>query len=191
MGEEVLPRYYPLRFPRHFLDPALNPELDDPSWRIPGLEGIWLGSYSAHGTEVLFLDLDVETNHIIAWKITGDENVPRGVPSWWFEAEGYSPSEESPVITPEDIQLGFGDIPRDAKIFRGFANISGQGYSPDVRESCPMVVAILGKNDIKVWWEVLDCTSNITSYVGRNVETEIVSLGGALRKEACASAQKE
>jgi len=181
-GEIIPTRYYPLRFPQHFLHEGVNIDFEEEvvsNWEVKQLEGIWLGAYSIHGTEVLYLHLEEEENQLIASKITGDENVPRGVASWWFDTSvQYTPTE---AITPSD---RFGDIPRFSKVFKGSANVSGEGFSPGVREVTPAIVVVIGKDDIKIRWQRLHHTSCYKRYLGRDVEKEVVSLGGALHKSA-------
>ncbi|CDO75229.1 hypothetical protein BN946_scf184895.g9 [Trametes cinnabarina] len=72
------PRYYPLC---HDDDhPWMDPFSQD--WSAKNLAGLWLGSHGPHGTEVLYVEWTTHPPRLRAWKVTGDENVPRGALSW-------------------------------------------------------------------------------------------------------------
>lgn len=73
----IPPRYYPLR---NEIQQGIDHHADE--WTPESLTGLWLGWYGPHGTECLFVDYDKEKNLLSGFKITGDENVPRGVLSW-------------------------------------------------------------------------------------------------------------
>ncbi|KAJ3480246.1 hypothetical protein NLI96_g8481 [Meripilus lineatus] len=112
-------RYYPLRFPPISTGPSAN--LRSLFWTHQSLNGLWLGAYNRHGTEVLFLEAS-DPNRLIAWKVTGDENIPRGVASWWIDVAHPKGLDH---VLPEH---NFGDIPSFSKVFDGKAHVSFTGY---------------------------------------------------------------
>ena len=76
--DERPPRYYPLK--RTIL-PGVDPRSS--AWTLQSMEGLWYGSYGPHGTEFLYLAwMDAHEGQLVATKITGDVNVPRGWVSW-------------------------------------------------------------------------------------------------------------
>ena len=75
-------RYYPLRS-----QPTSRRSSNTVDWDPADLDGLWIGDYSAHGMEVLWLAYDSEARRVNAWKLTGDINVPRGVVSWWINVD--------------------------------------------------------------------------------------------------------
>lgn len=113
------PRYYPLRLDVH---PEVHPI--SPDWHPRLLVGLWLGSHGPHGTECLYFDWDSSLSILRAWKITGDENVPRGALSWEVNtADPYPMSQVSPCA----LEQGIDDLTR-YRLFGGTGTISARGY---------------------------------------------------------------
>ena len=107
-------RFYPLRsFVKEGQDPASN------DWSPESLEGLWLGAYGPHGTELLFLEHDDHAKKLHAWKVTGDMNVPRGVCSWTVDLN--TPMNASDLPSPNS----FGTTPR---FYQGLGVVSSTGY---------------------------------------------------------------
>ena len=121
-------RYYPLCFPPV---PPYEPELPLPisistgdTWSGESLTGLWLGSYGRFSTEVLFVEWIHEEQTVKAWKITGDVEVPRGVPSWWFQVNTRARIQQ----LTEDAARIMGDISVFTRTYRGTGTVSGRGY---------------------------------------------------------------
>lgn len=112
-------RFYPLHLP---VAPGNNPS--DPYWRPSTLDGIWLGAYGPHGTEVVYIHFDERTSHVQAIKITGDFNVPRGAVTWDFPVEHR--------LRPGDVDYNhvwrFGNSLSGFHIYRGVGVTSSAGY---------------------------------------------------------------
>jgi hypothetical protein len=78
---------------------TLDPELYTPTPEKP-YQGIWVGDYSGHGCEFLWIHHDdgslpvlgyapaIPRERLLAVKLTGDANVPRGEFSWVVEDLG-------------------------------------------------------------------------------------------------------
>ncbi|KAI0766344.1 hypothetical protein BD413DRAFT_481183 [Trametes elegans] len=140
------PRFYPLR---HHASPYLNPTSAD--WSPGMLEGLWLGSHGPHGTECLYIDIERSSHsaELRAWKITGDENVPRGAISWRVG-----------VKTPYQLSVGhrqlcerlLGDL--DGHVFfDGTGTYSGRGFLPHHRETVSVVLAVGQTEMLRVVWD--------------------------------------
>ena len=115
----IRPRYYPLRAPaREGVDPAAS------EWTPDSLEGLWLGDYGPHGTECLFVEHDAAEAMVRAWKITGDENVPRGALSWEANMGKTCPPSALPPCAGEE---GIGDLTAH-RLFEGTGVISARGF---------------------------------------------------------------
>ena len=99
--------WYPLRFPSLPTDSSSS-DTDSANelWDPRTLSGLWLGAYSMHGTEVLYLTYNEEAEEVQAWKITGDLNVPRGVMSWRFKCSGRRGRKDESGTTPDVAQDG-------------------------------------------------------------------------------------
>ncbi|KAL1937613.1 hypothetical protein VTO73DRAFT_12999 [Trametes versicolor] len=116
---DSLPRFYPLRhdMPKH-IEPL------SPGWHPTTLVGVWLGSHGPHGTECLYVDWVSHPATLRAWKITGDENVPRGALTWHANMETPLPQTQSLrelcVRCLKDIE-GY-------RFFDGAGITSGRGY---------------------------------------------------------------
>ncbi|CCL98769.1 uncharacterized protein FIBRA_00774 [Fibroporia radiculosa] len=140
------PRYYPLR---HCVPRGISPSSD--SWSPASLCGLWLGSYSSHGTECVFVGWDETRRSLRAVKITGDENVPRGVVSW----EARAPPADFASLDANEQQscsrvLG-GDVHR-CLLFRGAGTMSSRGFLPSGRYFPSMVLAISSIDEMNVVW---------------------------------------
>ncbi|CAL1705788.1 unnamed protein product [Somion occarium] len=160
-------RYYPLRSP---LRETATTAIGSSGWDPTVLEGIWLGGYWSHGTEVMFLEWDSEQKEVRAWKLTGDVNVPRGAISWRFKVGEDLP--DLPVDAFEEV--------RPEALFSGVATISNFGFLPDDRSETPVYVALIGLDDIRVSWPELLPTSRFRRYKGRDLPSEQV-VGGVRR----------
>ncbi|TFK93254.1 hypothetical protein K466DRAFT_594584 [Polyporus arcularius HHB13444] len=145
------PRYYPLR---HDVHPDLHPVSND--WHPRLLVGLWLGSHGPHGTECLYFDLDGTSSILRAWKITGDENVPRGALSW--EVDTRVPYTMSQVPTCA-LEQGLDDLAR-YRLFGGTGTISARGYLPHQTQSTAVVLAV-GEADTSkmIWVEMDECSA--------------------------------
>lgn len=113
-------RYYPLRFPKLVENPTSASGNEE--WPLQSLEGIWLGQYGPHGTEVLYIHTPINGNKTDVWKVTGDVNVPRGVITWSFS--------HSNRISPDSVPLeaDFGPLLPSCRIYEGTAHICGTGF---------------------------------------------------------------
>ncbi|KAA1470746.1 hypothetical protein DENSPDRAFT_836622 [Dentipellis sp. KUC8613] len=133
------PRYYPLRMPVYEgLDPA------DEDWDPSSLEGLWLGAYGPHGTEVLSVEYDPLDQEVRAWKITGDINVPRGAQTWKFGLDAVLDRQETK-------ELSWLKKP-DSRVFSGTGTVSDVGFRPDQRGNMNLTVAVTGKDQISIHW---------------------------------------
>lgn len=115
------PRYYPLR---HVVPPAVDPLA--PDWHPRSLVGLWLGSHGPHGTECLYLEWERASCMLRAWKITGDENVPRGALSWQVDTGSECPVRQIPACACMREQ-GIGDLAK-YRAFGGSGTISARGF---------------------------------------------------------------
>ena len=171
-------RFYPLR---SAIREGQNPAHDD--WHPSSLEGLWLGAYGPHGTEVLYLEYDATAAQVNAWKVTGDLNVPRGACSWTIQLN-------RPVNR--------GDLPathafsEHRRLYRGVGTICSTGYlcvidflnrrnssltlapSESERGSMANTVGIIDEDTIRVNWSDKDnsYTPRYIRYKGRNIATE-------------------
>ncbi|PSR75343.1 hypothetical protein PHLCEN_2v9206 [Hermanssonia centrifuga] len=109
-------RYYPLR---SLIQVGQEPSDDD--WHPRSLEGLWLGSYGPHGTEILFLEYDEVMREVRAWKITGDMNVPRGAQTWNIRLSDAVTADSLAPTHP------FKDIQR-SRMFQGTGTICSRGF---------------------------------------------------------------
>ncbi|KAK7694116.1 hypothetical protein QCA50_003692 [Cerrena zonata] len=157
-------RYYPLR-----RSPPLdnNPSMD---WSPQRLVGIWLGAYGPHGTEVLYIDWQPQSNEVWAWKITGDFNVPRGAITWRFNVN--DGGNKVPAGS-------FGDLKPSAS-FCGIGTISSVGFLEYGQDQVPMYIAICGQNEIYANWLDMSIISRYRRYMGRQLSSEVVN--GSERK---------
>ena len=119
VDNSVTPRYYPLR---NEIRQGYDSHSDE--WTPESLVGLWVGWYGPHGSECLFVDYDETEKKLIGLKITGDENVPRGVPSW--EVSMSSPCQ----LTMQEQMLCAQVLEERASctIYRGTGTTSGTGF---------------------------------------------------------------
>ena len=115
------PRYYPLR---HAIPPEIEPL--SPEWHPRSLVGLWLGSHGPHGTECLYFDWAPPSSMLRAWKITGDENVPRGALSWEVDTASEYPLSQLPDCACAQEQ-GIGELSTYRR-FGGSGTISARGF---------------------------------------------------------------
>ena len=111
------PRYYPLRRSPY---PSADPAAAD--WHPTSLVGLWLGSHGPHGTEALFFNWDCAAAALRAWKVTGDENVPRGALSWEVSTESAYPVSQLP-----ECAQSLGDLTQ-FRLFGGSGTVSARGF---------------------------------------------------------------
>ncbi|KAH8099624.1 hypothetical protein BXZ70DRAFT_894664, partial [Cristinia sonorae] len=135
-------RYYPIRSPkplhrRRSVSSTSTSISETDDWTPASSQGLWLGSYGAHGIEML--SVIHNKNSLQAWKITGDVNVPRGAMSW----QGFMDCPINSRTLSDDNDLGVSDIEAllDAmtereetsvrekmKLFKGEGTISNVGF---------------------------------------------------------------
>ncbi|KAA1470738.1 hypothetical protein DENSPDRAFT_929062 [Dentipellis sp. KUC8613] len=133
------PRYYPLRVSVYEgLDPA------DEDWDPSSLEGLWLGAYGTHGTEVLSVEYDSLDREVRAWKITGDLNVPRGAQTWKFSLDAVLDRQKTK-------ELSWLTNP-NSRVFSGTGTVSGVGFVQDHRGSMDLRIAVTSKDQIYIHW---------------------------------------
>lgn len=176
-GQPFCRRFYPLCCPAT--------EGDDPvddKWSPASLEGMWLGAYASHGTEVLYVYYDEPAQAVRAVKITGDLNVPRGAITWEFFLTDRMRPDELPhdVAKAEEV---FGDL-STVRIFRGTGTISGTGFVEEHRETSIDYIGIVSRDEIRVNWFDMDedYSPRYRRYRGRNLDSETVN--GNLRTPA-------
>jgi hypothetical protein len=164
-------RLFPLKHEAPLIQSKGNSSND---WAPASMQGLWLGGYGPHGTEVIYIHhqpatpayivtpdaVGVEEGpHLRAWKVTGDLYVPRGVQTWACNLDNPIGSEE----LHESIAEAFGIEGSDAsRIFSGWATISEIGFLTE--STSPCFVAILNSDRIKVWWCALDSVSTYVRY---------------------------
>ncbi|RPD56380.1 hypothetical protein L226DRAFT_468594 [Lentinus tigrinus ALCF2SS1-7] len=147
------PRYYPLRLDVH---PEVHPVSRE--WHPRLLVGLWLGSHGPHGTECLYFDWDSSSSMLRAWKITGDENVPRGALSWEVSTRDPYPMSQVP---PSALEQGVDDLAR-YRLFGGTGTISARGYLPHQTQSTAVVLAVGAPDTLQVMWiEMDECSAYI------------------------------
>lgn len=114
----ITPSSLPIPLPTHTTLFSRLPTADPGS--VPagfeGWQGLFMGDYSAHGPELLYLDYP--TPHTIrAVKVTGDPNIPRGEVSWQVDN-----LRRVKRICDEEEWPG-------ARAFDGLGHVSPHGYS--------------------------------------------------------------
>ncbi|KAI9069074.1 hypothetical protein FKP32DRAFT_1560422 [Trametes sanguinea] len=138
-----LPRFYPLRRATH---PWVDP--DSPEWDPRVLEGLWLGSHGPHGTEVLYMERMERPALLRAWKITGDENVPRGALSWQANVEAQARLSQSERAVCAQCLGDLGAF----KLFSGTGTFSGRGFMPHQLHIPSIVLAVGSEPLLRVVW---------------------------------------
>ncbi|KIP07834.1 hypothetical protein PHLGIDRAFT_407495 [Phlebiopsis gigantea 11061_1 CR5-6] len=179
-GPLFLSRFYPLRFPSTVGD---NPA--DDGWRPSTLEGIWLGPYVTHGTEVLYVYVDEAAREIRAMKVTGDMNVPQGAVSWAFRLEDRLHPHELPRDA-DGTRLSFGDDQDPLRTYRGWGTISGHGYMEELRARTNVYACVASPDEIRVIWYDLDPTfaPRYKRHKGRDVASETEDQYACIRRPA-------
>lgn len=157
-------RFYPMRSVQHA---GQDPE--DERWQPESLEGLWLGAYGPHGTEVLWVGYDAENKVVHASKITGDLNVPRGAPSWSFSIENRVRREEMPSSSIASFETD-----HVVRFYSGVGTICTPGFTENERGESENYVGIIGPNDIRINWRNIgiDHCPRYTRYLGRNISSE-------------------
>ncbi|EKM54943.1 uncharacterized protein PHACADRAFT_255176 [Phanerochaete carnosa HHB-10118-sp] len=167
-GPPFYRRFYPLRSP--VLD---GDDPTDERWAPASLEGIWLGAYATHSTEVLYVYFDEAAQAVRALKITGDFNVPRGVITWQFSLNDRMRIHDLPHDLPL-AQRVFGDLSA-VRIYRGTGTISAVGFIDEQRGESVNYIGIINQDEIRVDWRELDeYTPRYRRYRGRNLASETV-----------------
>ncbi|KAI0374611.1 hypothetical protein BV20DRAFT_1032739 [Pilatotrama ljubarskyi] len=152
------PRFYPLR---HETRPYIDPH--SPSWTAISLRGVWLGSHGPHGTECLSVEWVGQRRMLRAWKISGDENVPRGALTW--EA-----NMEIPLRLSDEHRALCGRLLGDLNgytFFGGTGMFSARGYMPHQRENVRVILAVGQAPMLRVVWVDVEEASAYMRYPGR------------------------
>ncbi|CAL1705773.1 unnamed protein product [Somion occarium] len=167
-GEPVFGRYYPITYPVTYPSPiSLARHPNDPNWHPASLEGLWLGSYGPNGTEVLYLEWRESANIVRAWKVTGDENVPRGVVSWELD---FTFKSEATAVSSLEAFAGLD--PGSCMFMWGRGHICSAGYPSKHRREMGIMVAIVREDDIRILWGVANGAFRYRRYKGRCVSSE-------------------
>ncbi|GBE81676.1 hypothetical protein SCP_0400470 [Sparassis crispa] len=137
------PRFYPLRDERK---KGIHPcsEL----WIPQSLTGLWFGTYGPHGTECVYVHWDDIERSLSAWKITGDENVPRGALTWTF---AMGRPYRVPALQREVCVQSFGDLEK-CRVYSGTGTISARGYMPYQQVPCFLLLGIVGPDELRIFW---------------------------------------
>jgi hypothetical protein len=135
-------RLYPLLH----RSPSVSPNLvksTPQEWSPAAMEGLWLGGYGPHGTEVLYIenvpatplyitqpdDAGVDEGpHLRAWKVTGDIYVPRGVQTWSCNLDTPVGQDELLPSIVSALGLEIETTGHQTHIFTGWATTSGIGF---------------------------------------------------------------
>ncbi|PCH37633.1 hypothetical protein WOLCODRAFT_95531 [Wolfiporia cocos MD-104 SS10] len=136
-------RYYPLRLAP---SPAVNPFARE--WQPAHLTGLWLSFYNMHGTECIFVDWDAAARRLRGLKVTGDEHVPRGALTW-------DVCTDPCALDPSEHQQLFAhalDEKREYRLYRGVGTTSQRGFLPHQREYTPVILAVISRNELRVFW---------------------------------------
>ncbi|KZT03765.1 uncharacterized protein LAESUDRAFT_761618 [Laetiporus sulphureus 93-53] len=159
----TVPRYFPLKY---LVQKGVHP--NDDSWSMGTLSGLWLGYYSEHTTQCLFLSWHEELKELHACKITGGRCVPRGARTWTVQ----SALPDDPVRAET-----LGMDPRIHRIFPGTGVVGDLGFPVPIDVN--ILVGILGPDEIQIWWEWVDdglAIRKYTRYTGRhNFESSLHS----------------
>ncbi|KAI0672662.1 hypothetical protein C8Q78DRAFT_969733 [Trametes maxima] len=141
---QSLPRFYPLRLhaPAYIVPTS-------PEWQPQSLTGVWLGSHGPHGTECLFVEWVGHSGELRAWKITGDENVPRGALSWQADLKSpYRLSEAHRALCAGCL----GGALEGYRLYPTSGTISGRGFMPHHRDTVTAILAIGPEPPLRVIW---------------------------------------
>lgn len=126
LASRTQPHYYPLR------SAPFVPVSNAQTWDPRTLAGIWLGSYSTHGTEVLRIVYDASSDwQLQAWKVTGDMNVPRGALSWKAKIPSDHSGERDIPVTADlivDMSIEEGPERENVRMLVGKGTASPFGY---------------------------------------------------------------
>jgi hypothetical protein len=135
-------RLYPLRYS---LPEAPTLPVDG-KWSPEGIQGLWLGDYGPHGTEVIWISHSPSTQlyqatpelasvdeapHLHASKVTGDLYVPRGVQTWKCNLDTPIEQHELDPLITKALGLDTGDESASAElgeVYSGWATISEIGF---------------------------------------------------------------
>ncbi|KIP07837.1 hypothetical protein PHLGIDRAFT_35277 [Phlebiopsis gigantea 11061_1 CR5-6] len=159
-------RFYPLRLPAIAgCDPS------DEDWRPSCLEGLWLGTYRTHETEVLYVYVDELEREVRAMKITGNVNIPRGAITWSFRLDNRVRPHDLPLDN-QKAQLAFGGELARMMMYRGTGSTSATGYAEEDREEVNIFVGIVGPDEIRINWYGMDgrYTPRYLRYKGRDID---------------------
>ncbi|KAH9950327.1 hypothetical protein B0H21DRAFT_567996 [Amylocystis lapponica] len=151
-------RYYPVRAD---IQPGVEPWSEH--WNPLTLSGLWLGAYGLHGTECLHVEWDGAW--LRSWKVTGDENVPRGICSWTVQM-----SDTLPIThAVHDMCVeAFGPLAR-CRVFHGTGAMSARGFMPHQRDVASVIIGVVGADDMRVLFADDGEVSTCIRYKGRRV----------------------
>ncbi|OBZ69294.1 hypothetical protein A0H81_10921 [Grifola frondosa] len=151
------PRYYPLRSTVRL---GIEPRAEQ--WSPESLVGLWLGSHGPHGTECLYVEWDEIQSTLRGWKITGDENVPRGALSWDVStARLYQVSS-----TQSDLfARSFGTSPI-ARLYEGTGTVSARGFMPHQQNHLSLVMGVDEPDVFRILWVEVEEVSMYIRYKG-------------------------
>ncbi|TCD65921.1 hypothetical protein EIP91_001989 [Steccherinum ochraceum] len=199
VGVDSLPEYtnhphytgyfFPLRHPKGLRTPIedTDPASGGHDWSLQDLEGVWLGAYLYHGTEVLYIKWDEEKDEIEAWKLTGNSCVPRGVMSWRFHGTEL-PVDSSRNELLSEMKINVNDAARTARlrIYQGTGILAEDGYVLTAGDTADLVVAISDPDEIRIQWEWRDGTHDISwyrRYPNRDISSETIPRPGVRRPQ--------
>jgi len=109
------------------------------------LEGLWVGKYGKHGFEIINVTYSGDT--LIAYKVTGDKNVPKGEITFTANLTPDKDSVSEPIKLPEKAskQWGVGHVLR----FPGEGQIASEGFKD--RSWVDGQLFVIGKYFSYIW----------------------------------------
>lgn len=131
-------------------------------------EGLYMGDYNAHGTEMVFLYYPTPTS-LYAVKITGDVNVPRGELTWAID------NLESPLRICQEHEW------RDATAYKGRGQISPHAFSDPQWIETEIIMYAALKSDQKTSESPMSSTALGPASVGipRSASQQSSAIGSA------------
>ncbi|KAI8905160.1 hypothetical protein EDD86DRAFT_212346 [Gorgonomyces haynaldii] len=142
------------------LSPSPHDQLDI------ALDSIWLGAYGSHGTEFIYLTVGSEPFEadnrpcLIAYKLTGDVNVPRG------EITFYCPIDvKSQYIGSSERRYPLKDSTefKNMFAFAGHGRVAMMGFRDPTLVNCDVIVK--SRTEIFIFWRELQCISRLEALV--------------------------
>ena len=70
---------------------------------VSNVSGLWSASYGRHGLEFLEVVHDDQNHALVAWKVTGDDNVPVG--EWTWRVKSLEPDKLEPGNFRAQVQI--------------------------------------------------------------------------------------